>query len=79
VFLGWYDNEAGTGTELKVLPVGYKGIVYAVWKSMGTSTNVENIRPALNVSAPMYDVLGRQVDATYRGIILQNGHKYLLR
>ncbi len=78
-FIGWYDNNNGTGTALIVLPVGYKGTVYAIWKSMGTSTDVENIRPALDVNAPMYDVLGRQVDTTYRGIIIQNGNKYLLR
>ena len=78
-FIGWYDNNNGTGTALTVLPVGYKGTVYAIWKSMGTSTNIENVRPALDTSAPMYDVLGRQVDTTYRGIIIQNGNKYLLR
>jgi hypothetical protein len=47
---------------------------------MNTSTDVEQVvRPALDMDAPMYDVLGRRVDATYRGIIIQNGNKYLLR
>ena len=78
-FVGWYDNAKGTGAALTVLPVDYDGTVYAIWKSMGTSTDVENVRPALDVNAPMYDVLGRQVDKTYRGIIIQNGNKYLLR
>ena len=78
-FIGWYDNNNGTGTALTVLPVGYKGTVCAIWKSMNTSTDVENVRQPLDLNAPMYDVLGRQVDATYRGIILQNGNKYLLR
>ena len=77
-FVGWYDNNAGTGTALTQLPIGYKGTVYAIWKSM-TPTNVENVRPALDINAPMYDMLGRQVDVTYRGIIIQNGNKYLLR
>ena len=79
-FIGWYDNNEGKGTALTVLPVGYDGTVYAIWKSMNTTTDVENVvRPVLDINAPMYDVMGRQVDATYRGIILQNGHKYLLR
>ena len=78
-FVGWYDNNNGTGTALTVLPVGYKGTVYAIWQS-NVGTGVENVaRPMLDMEAPMYDVLGRQVDATYRGIIIQNGHKYLLR
>ena len=79
-FIGWYDNNEGKGTALTVLPVGYDGTVYAIWKSMNTSTDVEQVvRPALDLDAPMYDVMGRQVDATYRGIIIQNGNKYLLR
>ena len=76
-FIGWYDNAKGTGEALTVLPVGYDGTVYAIWKSSPTS--VENVRPALDMNAPMYDIMGRQVDKTYRGIIIQNGNKYLLR
>ena len=79
-FVGWYDTNDNKGNKLTVLPVGYDGTVYAIWKSMLTSTDVEQVvRPALDLDAPMYDVMGRQVDATYRGIIIQNGHKYLLR
>ena len=44
-------------------------------------TSVEDIKDAtgLDLNAPMYDVVGRQVDATYRGVIIQNGNKYLLK
>ena len=79
-FVGWYDTNDNKGNQLTVLPVGYDGTVYAIWKSMLTPTDVEQVvRPALDLDAPMYDVLGRQVDASYRGIIIQNGNKYLLR
>ena len=78
-FVGWYDNANGTGVALTVLPVGYDGTVYAIWKS-GIVTDVESVvRPSLDMDAPMYDILGRRVDGTYRGIIIQNGNKYLLR
>ncbi len=43
---------------------------------------VENIAkdtPRLDFKAPMYNILGQQVDATYRGIIIQNGHKFLIQ
>lgn len=41
---------------------------------------IENIEyPPLDLNAPMYDILGRQVGASYRGIVIQNGQKYLLR
>ena len=44
-------------------------------------TSVEDIlrETGLDLNAPMYDVVGRQVDATYRGVIIQNGNKYLLK
>ena len=78
-FVGWYDTNNNTGNKLTVLPVGYDGTVYAIWKSMTATTDIENVRPALDINAPMYDIMGRRVDATYRGIIIQNGNKYLLR
>lgn len=45
------------------------------------TTGVENIatEATLDLNAPMYDILGRQVDNTYRGIVIQNGNKYLLK
>lgn len=43
VFVGWYENNNGTGTALTVLPVGYEGTVYAIWKS-GVATDIENIQ-----------------------------------
>ena len=79
-FVGWYDTNDNTGNKLTVLPVGYDGTVYAIWKSMLTPTSVENVvRPELDINAPMYDIMGRRVDETYRGVIIQNGHKYLVR
>lgn len=42
---------------------------------------IENvtIRPVeLDLTQPMYNAQGQKVDATYRGIVIQNGHKYLL-
>lgn len=39
---------------------------------------IENI-PALNNDAAMYDILGRPVGKGYKGFVIQNGNKYLLR
>ena len=46
-----------------------------------TPAAVEDIPSAvvLDINAPMYDILGRQVDKTYRGIVIQNGKAFLLR
>ena len=52
-----------------------------------TATCVVTVRVAdgvmniivLDKNAPMYDVLGRQVDDSYRGIVIQNGTKFMLQ
>ena len=57
---------------------GYQDFLTVI---VGDGTAVEDIKATtgLDLNAPMYDVVGRQVDATYRGIIIQNGNKYLLK
>jgi hypothetical protein len=37
------------------------------------------VKVTLDINAPMYDVLGRQVNKTYRGIVIQNGQAFLLQ
>ena len=57
---------------------GYQDYITVI---VGTYASVEDVlnNTGLDLNAPMYDVLGRQVDNTYRGIIIQNGNKYLLQ
>jgi hypothetical protein len=38
---------------------------------------VEVIVPDLDITQPMYNILGQQVNAEYRGIVIQNGYKYI--
>ena len=40
-FVGWYDNAEGTGEAMTVLPAGWAGTIYAIWKESAT-TSVEN-------------------------------------
>ena len=48
---------------------------------VGDGTSVEDIKDAtgLDLNAPMFDLLGRQVDKNYKGIIVQKDKKYLLK
>ena len=57
---------------------GYQDYITVI---VSTYTSVEDVlnETGLDLNAPMYDVVGRQVDATYKGVIIQNGNKYLLR
>jgi hypothetical protein len=45
----------------------------------GGDEAIEAIYPPLDRMAPMYDLLGRPIDKDYRGIVIQNGNKYLVR
>ena len=42
----------------------------------GQADGVDNVQ-VFDENAPMYDLLGRPVDKSYHGVVLQNGHKYL--
>jgi uncharacterized repeat protein (TIGR02543 family) len=41
-FVGWYDNAAGEGEAYKVIPAGWAGTLYAIWKQ-DTTTDLDNI------------------------------------
>ena len=66
-------------------PAGFtlasKGANYAMYYT-STLSDVEQTQAAeqtLQTDQPMYNVLGQRVDENYKGIVIQNGHKYLLR
>lgn len=49
----------------------------ATFSCTGWATSVENIE--LDVNAPMFTILGQPVPANYKGIVIQNGHKFVVR
>ena len=65
-FVGWYDNAEGTGEPYKVIPAGWAGTLYAIWKQ-DTTTALDNIA-----------VEGKVVKAIINGqlIIIKNGVQY---
>ena len=53
---------------------------FAAWtcNDAGVITEIEQVaNPELDLNAPMYDVLGRKVNADYKGIVIQNGKKFI--
>ena len=69
----------------KSAPSGYKqavkGSKYAMYYTGTMPQAVEHVeaeKPVLDKTAPMFNLMGQQVDASYKGIIIQNGCKYLL-
>ena len=65
-FVGWYDNAEGIGEAYTVIPAGWAGTLYAIWKQ-SPATALENIA-----------VEGKAVKAISNGqlIIIKNGVQY---
>jgi len=65
--------------DVNVTTVPAKQALTVVVGNQGTGIEDIATEATLNLNAPMYDVLGRQVDKTYRGIVIQNGQAFLLQ
>ena len=83
-----YDNGDGT-LELSTIELTGKKLVDSDEQGGGDTPGgdtpgeggeeqgIDNVVYELNLDAPMYDVLGRQVTEDYHGIVIQNGHKVI--
>ena len=85
-YAGHLVASAAGHVSLYTMPTAENAIVIPAKTALADATEpdpetaVENVKPAvLDRNAPMYDILGRQVDKTYRGIVIQNGQAYLVR
>ncbi|MBQ8100921.1 MAG: chitobiase/beta-hexosaminidase C-terminal domain-containing protein [Paludibacteraceae bacterium] len=80
------DNSANIGKKVKLYgtlesyfsTVGVKNIEEFELEGSGNPTGLDAVE-TLNINAPMYNLMGQQVTADYKGIVLQNGQKYLLQ
>ena len=83
-YAGHLVASAAGHVALYTMPTAENAIVIpaktALADAQEDDTSVENVvnEATLDLNAPMYDVLGRQVDKTYRGIVIQNGQAFLI-
>ena len=77
-FLGWSTNAEGT-QFITEIDETFEGTLYAIWKQQGgVGTSIDNVEID-SENTQMYDLLGRPVGQNYKGIVIQNGKKYLLK
>lgn len=74
-----YTGEPMT-VKYRVVKDGYKPS--DVWTlnvgEGGVTTGIANVMvEGMDVNAPVYNVYGQRVDASYRGIVIKNGKKYI--
>ena len=66
--------ENGDGSEVFIV-----GNVYFVTPGQTAIEDITVTETGLSLSQPMYNVLGQRVNAAYKGIVIQNGHKFILK
>ena len=73
---GYLIRGAVLADDDKVYVFEYEGPVEfsAVWPE-----SIEQTEATLDLNAPVYDVMGRRVNAGYEGLVIQNKHIFLLR
>ena len=92
---GWYRATIhGTKGNIKLMlgtaaedeqPAGYtlvlKGSDYAMYYNEVPEgiEQTEVTTPVLDLSQPMYNVMGQRVNAGHTGVVIQNGHKFIIR
>ena len=87
----WNSTKSGVATVenglVTAVGVGEATIwITAGWEASATcqvtvndkGTGLENIAE-LDTNAPIYNVLGQEVNAEYKGVVIQNGKKFLLQ
>ena len=74
-------GEAATINALYTLNSQGEKVIVTEFETTLIATGAENARErkALDSTKPMYNILGMQVDAKYKGIVVQDGQKYLLQ
>ena len=86
----WNSAKPGVATVenglVTAVGVGEATIWITTWYASATckvtvndkGTGLENIAE-LDTNAPIYNVLGQEVNAEYKGVVIQNGKKFLLQ
>ena len=82
-YAGRLVASAANHISLFTMPTADNTVVIPAKTALADATpsSVENVvkEATLDINAPMYDVLGRMVDKTFKGIVIQNGQAFLLR
>ena len=74
-------GEAATINALYTLNGQGEKVIVTEFETTLIATGAEDVRErkALDSTKPMYNILGMRVDAKYKGIVVQDGQKYLLQ
>ncbi len=83
---GWFselnfmiDGNNQAGIIVRLFVVAEQDINNYVPENDATITGIRTPVVEKDENAPMYNLLGQPVDASYRGLVIKNGKKYILK
>ena len=74
--------EGANNNTVKGIVSMFKGNYQITIISIDTTTGIDNLNAenkTLNDNAPVYNLAGQRVDKTYKGVVIQNGKKFIKR
>lgn len=72
-FVQWTDGVLNNVRSFKATKdAAYTAVFQAIQQE-----GIEAVQAVLNTAEPMFNLLGQEVDITYHGIVIQNGHKFV--
>lgn len=75
-----YSTDVNKGTAYLLWPTNQVMLYgFEFIPSQGGSSVVSLVDDVYNENAPVFDLSGRQVDENYKGIVIQNGKKFIRR
>ena len=69
--------EVEAGTVNIAYPTSSLNFYAFILEGSSTPTGIENVQVAENENAPMYNLAGQQVDKSFKGVVIQNGKKFI--
>lgn len=76
-FWGWITFDVTAGSSYWLFQdssqVGFGGFEFS------GSTGISNVKSANEVAAPRYNLAGQKVSNDYKGVVIQNGHKFMVK
>ena len=72
-----FDVEAKT--YLMFNPKNQLGLYGFYFEADGGETGIVNVKAVQNVNAPMYNFAGQQVSKDFKGMVIQNGRKFIVK
>jgi hypothetical protein len=77
----FYNQKTELSNYVDIIEMADETTYSQIKDLISTTTGISSIRKAstLTKEAPRYNLSGQRVSDSYKGIVIQNGHKYVVK